>query len=108
MYRSALTIKAGLAALALGGAVLTWSPPADAGSSTGTWRNGMQAGPVGPGYYGPGGRYYGHPRSYGRRGYDDGPGYRRRGYDGYREESVYGRPYGRGRGYYRGYNYDDD
>lgn len=64
------TLKAVLGALALGGAVLAWSVPAEAGASTGTWRNGMVAGPYGVGYYGgyrPAfGGYYG--RSYGYYG----------------------------------------
>src|SRR5215207_10159400 len=42
MFRSKVTLTAGLVALALGGAVLA-SAPAEAGSSTGTWRNGMVA-----------------------------------------------------------------
>src|SRR5262245_44531806 len=90
MYFTA-TLKAGLTVLAFGGAVLAWSAPAGAGASTGTWRNGMQVGPYGPGYYSPyGGGYaprrsYAPPRSYGRRGYYGGAGY-----------------YGRPRGYYGG------
>ena len=44
-------LQIGLAILVVGGAVLTWSAPAEAGQRTGTWRNGMVAGPYGPGYY---------------------------------------------------------
>jgi hypothetical protein len=54
-------MTAGLGALALGAAVLISAAPAEAGSSTGTWRNGMVAGPYGAGYYGPARRpYYRH------------------------------------------------
>jgi hypothetical protein len=42
--------RVGLAALSIG-AALAWSAPAEAGRRTGTWRNGMVAGPYGPGYY---------------------------------------------------------
>jgi hypothetical protein len=67
MFRTKATLTAGLAALALGGAVLA-SAPAEAGASTGTWRNGMVAGPYGAGYYGGGGyraRGYGYRPAYG-------------------------------------------
>jgi hypothetical protein len=106
MLPIAAALRAGLAAFALCGAVVAWSAPAEAGASTGTWRNGMQAGPYGPGYYGPDGRYYGPPRFYGgRRGYYGPPRYYggRRGYysgygyygvpSGYYGAPVYGRPY---------------
>lgn len=53
-------LKAILAAVSLSGAVLA-AGPAQAGASTGTWRNGMVAGPYGPGYYGSGRG----PRDYG-------------------------------------------
>jgi hypothetical protein len=113
MYRVARTLKAGLVFLAFGGAVLASAAPADAGSSTGTWRNGMRAGPIGPNYYGQRGGYSGPERSYAPRRYDGGQGYGegRRGYDGrrygdgrrgYREERIYQQPYGRTPGYFGG------
>jgi hypothetical protein len=68
MFRTKAILMAGLAALALGGAVLVSAAPAEAGASTGRWRNGMVAGSAGVGYYGrqayrPGG--YGYRPSYG-------------------------------------------
>ena len=70
MSWSKLALTAGFAVLALGGSLAT-SAPAEAGSSTGTWRNGMVAGPYGVGYYGGRGYRsggYGHrPVYYGRR-----------------------------------------
>jgi hypothetical protein len=75
MFRSQI-LKAGFAALALGGAVLAWSGPVQAGASTGTWRNGMVMGPYGPGYYGAYG-YSGRSRGY---------------YGGYRGASDYDEP----------------
>jgi hypothetical protein len=51
MFRSR-ALKAGLGSLVLMGSVLVWSVPAEAGMRTGTWRNGMIAGPYGIGYYG--------------------------------------------------------
>jgi hypothetical protein len=51
MFESRM-VRAALGAVALGGALITWSVPANAGASTGTWRNGMVAGPYGGGYYG--------------------------------------------------------
>jgi hypothetical protein len=106
------TLKAVLTALTLAVAVLAWSAPAEAGASTGTWRNGMRAGPYGPGYYGRYGggyaprRYYASPRSYGRRGYYGGAGYYGRPRRYYGGGPAYGRPYrGRARGYYDGYGY---
>ncbi len=72
MVRSKSVLTAGFAVLALGGALLA-SAPAEAGASTGTWRNGMVAGPRGVGYYG--GYGYGYrPAGYGYRPY----GYYRR------------------------------
>ena len=53
-------LKAGFAALALAASVIAWSPAAEAGATTGTWRNGMRDGPYGPGYYGPDGTFYGN------------------------------------------------
>lgn len=64
MFRTKATLTAGLAALALGGAVMASTVPAEAGASTGRWRNGMVAGPAGVGYYG---RHAYHPGSYGYR-----------------------------------------
>ena len=70
-------------------------PPtaAEAGMRTGTWRNGMVAGPYGVGWYGPGGYYpgyygagYGGPYGYGGYGYT--PAY----YGGYGYAPAY--PYG--------------
>ena len=49
------TLVAAMGALALGGALMVSAEPASAGARTGTWRNGMVAGPLGVGYYG-------HPR----------------------------------------------
>jgi hypothetical protein len=96
MFGRSVAMRSGLAAFVFCGAVLALSAPAGAGASTGTWRNGMQAGPYGPGYYGPDGSYYGPPRYYGgRRGYYRGPRYYApRGY-----YEGYGRP-ARARPYY--------
>src|SRR3954447_10433668 len=67
MFRTKATLTAGLAALTLGGAILASATSAQAGAGTGTWRNGMVAGPYGAGYYG--GQAY-SPAGYGyRRGY---------------------------------------
>jgi len=75
------TLTAGLAALALGGAILA-AGPAAAGASTGTWRNGMVAGPAGVGCYDPGcaANNYGYRRSYGYRPAQEYRSYGRRGY----------------------------
>ena len=78
------TWRAALGALALGGACLAWSEPASAGASTGTWRNGMVAGPLGVGYYGYRGGF--------RPGYHGG--FRSAYYGGY---NPYPRPYYRRR-----------
>ncbi len=51
MFRSQ-SLRAALGAVALGGALLAWSGPASAGAGTGSWRNGMVAGPYGVGFYG--------------------------------------------------------
>jgi hypothetical protein len=64
MFRTKATLKAGFAALALGGAILASATSAEAGASTGTWRNGMVAGPYGAGYYG---RHAYNPAGYGYR-----------------------------------------
>jgi hypothetical protein len=70
MSRVKMSLAAGAAVLALGGAMVT-PAPAEAGARTGTWRNGMVAGPYGVGYYGrPAYRSYGYgyrPAYYGRR-----------------------------------------
>jgi hypothetical protein len=91
---SPFKLKTGLIALVLCGAAGAWSPPAQAGESTGTWRNGMVDGPYGPGYYGPDGTYYGDGRRSRRRVYV--PEYRRpsRNYEAYYE---YDDPYARHR-----------
>jgi hypothetical protein len=73
MFRQKSALKAGLAGLAIAGAVAGWSASATAGQTTGTWRNGMVAGPYGPGYYGRDGTFYGNGfrgprRHYGYRG----------------------------------------
>jgi len=63
MVRTTALLTAGFAATLLGGTLLA-SAPAQAGASTGTWRNGMVAGPYGVGYY----RGYGYrPARYGYR-----------------------------------------
>ena len=105
-------LRASMAAALISGAALTSSLPASAGSSTGTWRNGMVAGPYGIGWYGPRGsfapayhaHYGGYPGYYGA-GYGGPygyPGYRH-GYGGY-DPGYYG-GYGPGPGYYGGYGY---
>src|SRR3954454_4055928 len=70
MFRTHATLKAGLAALMLGGAILASATSAEAGAGTGTWRNGMVAGPYGAGYYGHGygPARYGYRRSHGNGG----------------------------------------
>jgi hypothetical protein len=70
MFRTHATLKAGLAALMLGGTILASATSAEAGASTGTWRNGMVAGPYGAGYYGHGygPARYGYRRSHGNGG----------------------------------------
>lgn len=85
-------LKTGLAAIALVGAVATWTAPAEAGASTGTWRNGMREGYAGPGYYGPNGRYYGDGRQQRRRTYTRGYDRPSRSYGGYYYEDSYARP----------------
>jgi hypothetical protein len=84
-------------------------PPtvADAGMRTGTWRNGMVAGPYGIGWYGPNssfapahrGYYGGYYRGYYGGGYGGygSPGY----YGGYSYSPAYYGDYG----YYPGYYY---
>ena len=64
MFRGKLVLTAGFAAMVLGGALLT-SVPAEAGARTGTWRNGMVAGPRGVVYNG---GYAYRPARYGYRG----------------------------------------
>jgi hypothetical protein len=97
MVRVRSILAAAVAALALSGAVVGSTTPAEAGASTGTWRNGMVDGPYGPGFYSPNGRFLGRgdrdDRYRGRRSYDDDD-YRpsRRGYyGGYRGASGYDR-----------------
>jgi len=96
---SSRALKAGLAALGLFGALSLWSVPAEAGASTGTWRNGMVAGPRGPGYYVPYGRYYGEARPYRYRGYARRSYAPPRYYDGYDGYDGYGYRYPRRWGY---------
>jgi hypothetical protein len=100
MFRSR-TLKAGLSSLVLMGTVLVLSSPTEAGWRTGTWRNGMVAGPYGPGYYGGyrpafGGYHGGYRPAFGSYygGY-------RPFYGGYRP-AYYGYGY---RPYYRRHNY---
>jgi len=97
--KSRSCLKFALSSIAVCGAVLCWSPSAEAGASTGTWRNGMHVGPYGPGYYGRHG-YYAPRRHYGvRRGH-----YRNYGYHGPRRyHRGYATRYPRGRRvvYYR-------
>jgi hypothetical protein len=104
MFRSRF-LSAPLGALALGGALLAWTGPASAGAGTGTWRNGMVAGPYGVGYYGSRaafGGYRGGPVGVAYRPYPRGY------YGGYRP--AFGGGYGRsfyGGGYrpHFGYGY---
>ena len=89
--------KVALTVLTCAGLVL---PPtfAEAGASTGTWRNGMVAGPDGVGWYGRHGAYV-PARHYG--GYGGwGRGYHRPHYG-------YGPAYDGGYGYDPGYVYED-
>jgi hypothetical protein len=64
---SSRILKTGLLVLALSGSATLASLPAQAGESTGTWRNGMVDGAYGPGWYGPGGAYYEDTRTVRRR-----------------------------------------
>jgi hypothetical protein len=93
------TSSASLGALVLGGALLAWTAPADAGARTGTWRNGMVAGPMGVGYYGGYRPAFGgfRPAYHGYRGAPIGVAYRpypRPAYGGfhggYRRPAFYG------------------
>ena len=99
-------LKIGFSLLALCGALAVWSLPAQAGSSPGTWRNGMVAGPITVGYYGADGRYYREGRRSGRRGYVREHRRPSRDYgDYYAYENPYARPRGyRSRGYRYGYS----
>jgi hypothetical protein len=74
MFCTKRVLTAGVAALALGGSLLA-AASAQAGESTGRWRNGMVAGPYGPGYYGHRPAGYGYRPSY---GYQPSYGYRHR------------------------------
>jgi hypothetical protein len=104
---TARILKTGLAIVAISGAVAVWSAPVQAGESTGTWRNGMVAGPYGPGYYGPDGPYYGDGRQQRRRSYSREYYRPSRNYGTYYE---YRDPYARPSGYrWRGgYGYRSD
>ena len=98
-------LKTGLAALMLSGVVAIWSHPVQAGESTGTWRNGMVAGPYGPGFYEPDrAYYYGNGRSSRRRGYAQEYYRPSRSYRRYYDDEPYPRVYRRGpyREYYEG------
>jgi hypothetical protein len=88
-------LKAGLAALAIAGAVVAASAPAEAGRRTGTWQNGMVAGPYGPGYYGPDGSFYGNGYGGGHYGYGGG-------------HYGYGKEWGHRGGYRRAYADEPD
>src|SRR3954447_6827656 len=95
LARMALMAVVAASALVLGGAVVS-STQAQAGASTGTWRNGMQAGPGGVGCYNQGcaARNYARPAPRYRRSGEYGMdrGYRRhRGYESYRRRESYGR-----------------
>ena len=100
-------LRAGMCALAAGGAILAWSGSAEAGASTGTWRNGMVAGPAGAGYYGGFGGGY-RPAFGGYGGYGGYRAYRPAfggyGYGGYRP-AYGGYGYGGYRPAYGGYGY---
>jgi hypothetical protein len=80
-------------------------PPtvAEAGMRTGTWRNGMVAGPSGVGWYGRHGSFApAHRAYYGGWGYG---GYRRADFGGYGYHPRYYGGYGYHRRYYGGYGY---
>jgi len=83
-------------------------PPtaAEAGMRTGTWRNGMVAGPYGVGWYGPDGSFApahrGYFGGYHRGYYGGGYGY---GYPGYYRRYSYAPAYYGDYGYYPGYYY---
>jgi hypothetical protein len=103
MFRIA-ALRTALFAIGVGATMLFSSAPADAGASTGRWRNGMVAGPYGVGYYGYPARRYGAYRAYRYR-----PAY---AYRPYRYRPAYGyRPYRYRTGYrrpayaYRNYRY---
>jgi hypothetical protein len=98
---TAPTLKIYLSVLALCGAPIAWSLPAQAGSSTGTWRDGMVAGPAKVGYYGADGRYYREGRRSGRRGsIRENRRPSRNSGDYYAYENPYAVPHGyRSRGY---------
>src|SRR5215218_8297767 len=80
-------------------------PPtaAEAGMRTGTWRNGMVAGPYGVGWYGRHGSFAPAHRAY-YGGWDYG-GYRRAYFGGYGYHPHYYGGYGYHRRYYGGYGY---
>ncbi|WP_262030410.1 hypothetical protein [Microvirga sp. Mcv34] len=64
---SSRILKTCVLALALSGSATLASLPAQAGESTGTWRNGMVNGPYGAGWYGPGGVTYERARTVRRK-----------------------------------------
>jgi hypothetical protein len=68
----ARSLKVLAGAVIAAGSVLATALPAEAGASTGTWRNGMVAGPYGAGHYGRSAAprdYYGGARNDYRDGY---------------------------------------
>jgi hypothetical protein len=62
-------------AVIVAGSVLATALPAEAGASTGTWRNGMVASPYGAGQYGAPGGYSGARRGLNDEGYGGAPVY---------------------------------
>jgi hypothetical protein len=62
-------------AVIVAGSVLATAQPAQAGASTGTWRNGMVASPYGAGQYGAPGGYSGARRGLNDEGYGGAPVY---------------------------------
>ena len=91
---SSRMLTAGLVILALSGTAVGVSIPAQAGESTGTWRNGMVDGPYGPGWYGPDGTFYDDDRYPRRRIY-----LRERHRPWWDEDVSYAEPYARPYGY---------
>ena len=114
MFASKSALKLAIASVGLCGAALIWSPAAEAGARTGTWRDGSVATPYG--VYNP----YRNPRygyraarptpahRYARPAYRQRNSYATRSYYGPRR--AYGPRYGYApRGYYaprRAYGYD--
>jgi hypothetical protein len=104
-----MTSKAAKIALTILTCISLSLPPtvAEAGMRTGTWRNGMVAGPYGIGWYGPNRSFApAHRAYYGgyHRGYYGG-GYGGYGYRGFYGQYGYGPAYYGDYGYYPGYYY---